>query len=640
MDLSDSCKVLTVFMHFCGIAAFSWLFLDVVVLHRNFNDITSPPSAGIRKALISTLFSYGIPLVSVGVALLTKRGDYWSTNLCWPSADNGTVWSFSGPIIFLLASQIILVFYTVYFRPPKTSVNASSAHFARLHLLKRKLLLTLITGILMGLTWLFAFLAVDNRSSNMSYAFSFFNAALAIWILIDNFFFDVEVRHRLEYTVSRNPSLLQGTKLSRSTTTLLVTNEFGPKKQWHQTATTPAGSTGGHFYPTNSRVAEDVTLMRGKSISRYTPAKALSEDGDDVVPMPSRLAEAFAGFGTTTGGGADKVDTIAETDFGVPEKTDVIVEDDQFPTLPSLAPEKSSSGFGFGSFFRRSSWMIDDNHLNESMNSGNFPRGSTQFISPNGKRPSYASFGAYYNNQSDGKKQSGFSFNFDNIPKMNGNSRTSFVFVDEESEAATEAAEAAAAAASDLPDELLFNDINPEEESIMAETNMSLRPKRDTLRSSMSYNATTPTPTTKTATPTLSGATSKMSMATLRQREEDHSLQNNQHSDFGFDNNGVMDEFVDFFESPAQAIRAAEMGLPEPSSEFTKFASPAHTIRAAEMGIANTTSWTSVGGSDVRRQSNASGSLKPKHSNRWSDNGGDDDDDDEDIALQSVWSQH
>ncbi len=185
--------------------------------------------------------------------------------------------------------------------------NSQTLDHVRLRLIRRKLHHTLITGILMGLTWLFAFLAVDERSSNMSYAFSFFNAALAIWILIDSFFFDIEVRHRLEYSLSRNPSLLEGSKLSRSTSILLDSSAPSkPSKKQRQSV----GSTG-HFYPTNSRQVEDVTLMRGNSISKYTH-KPRSQEGTapGPVPMPSRLAEAFAG-------------PIAETDLGLPAKLDI-----------------------------------------------------------------------------------------------------------------------------------------------------------------------------------------------------------------------------------------------------------------------------------------------------------------------------
>ncbi len=234
--------------------------------------------------------------------------------------------------------------------------------------------------------------------------------------------------------------------------------------------------------------------------------------------------------------------------------------------------------------------MIDDTHLNENISSSHLPR-----LSTDGKRPSYASFGQYYTNPAGNRAS---AFDFANVPENNLDIRA-FIGLPEEEETADMALE--------IPDEMLFNDINPED-VVMTETGMNFI---DTPRLSMSYSASSAVPK-RASVP------------------KAHAVE------LGFDD-GVLDEFAQFA-SPSQAIRAAEMGLPMPGSEFAQFASPAQAIRAAEMGLPMPGNEFAQFASPAQAIRAAEMGVMPSYASgaegRYSHGGWNED------GLESVWSQH
>lgn len=135
-------------------------------------------------------------------------------------------------------------------------------------LLRKKLKLSFVLSCLMGLSWLFAFLAVDRRSPTMSYLFAILNSLQGIWILVDNTLLDVDVRRRLaEIICCLDRRFLDPSKKSQ-VSPLVGTS---PQSLGHE----PRASV--HFYPDAHRNEPMVMLNKRSSLSLNSPSTRTSD---------------------------------------------------------------------------------------------------------------------------------------------------------------------------------------------------------------------------------------------------------------------------------------------------------------------------------------------------------------------------
>ncbi|KAL6482066.1 hypothetical protein MHYP_G00101460 [Metynnis hypsauchen] len=100
------CAVLAGILHFFFLSAFEWMFIDATVLFifmKNLTKIRSNEKAGLLWKLL-VVVGYAIPLFVVGVSAGVVPGGYGSEK-CW--LKTGFLWSFLGPVAFILAFIIL-----------------------------------------------------------------------------------------------------------------------------------------------------------------------------------------------------------------------------------------------------------------------------------------------------------------------------------------------------------------------------------------------------------------------------------------------------------------------------------------------------------------------------------------------------
>ncbi|KAL2086234.1 hypothetical protein ACEWY4_017293 [Coilia grayii] len=101
------CRILAGVLHFLFLCSFMWMSIEAVMLFlsvRKLRQVKANDRAGLHWK-INLLIGYGIPLFIVGVSAGVKPDGHGSED-CW--LKDGFVWSFLGPVCFLLAVNIIL----------------------------------------------------------------------------------------------------------------------------------------------------------------------------------------------------------------------------------------------------------------------------------------------------------------------------------------------------------------------------------------------------------------------------------------------------------------------------------------------------------------------------------------------------
>ncbi|KAL3868657.1 hypothetical protein ACJMK2_041435 [Sinanodonta woodiana] len=199
------CAVIAGVLHYFFLASFTWMFVEGI--HILFMLVQVFDSAKSRLKYYY-LLGYGIPLIIVGVSAAINYNGYGTDKNCWLSAERMFIWSFAGPIAFIILVNSMILVYAM-----STVCKHSEYVFAREKgnqwNLKGWIQGALALEVLLGLTWIFGYFYISQEMLVMAYLFTIFNSLQGLFIFIFHCICNKKVRK--EYK-----KCLHGSKLSRS----------------------------------------------------------------------------------------------------------------------------------------------------------------------------------------------------------------------------------------------------------------------------------------------------------------------------------------------------------------------------------------------------------------------------------------
>ncbi|XP_066516573.1 adhesion G protein-coupled receptor E3-like [Hoplias malabaricus] len=191
------CAVLAGVLHFLFLSAFVWMFIEAVLLFllmKNLTKLRSKKEGLNWKYLV--LIGYIIPVVVVGVSAgLVPKG--YGSKQCWLNVDEGFVWSFLGPVAFILAANTLL-FLSILIIMTSTLKKVSSENLGikrteRDHqLFKSVFLKTMVQFVILGCSWVLGFFT--NGSKVLEMIFLLLNSQQGTFIFLIHCVFNQEVR--------------------------------------------------------------------------------------------------------------------------------------------------------------------------------------------------------------------------------------------------------------------------------------------------------------------------------------------------------------------------------------------------------------------------------------------------------------
>ncbi|XP_073716245.1 adhesion G protein-coupled receptor E3-like isoform X2 [Misgurnus anguillicaudatus] len=105
----ELCAVISGVLHFFFLSCFVWMFIEAVLLFicvKNISEISSKQRTMLNKGFLIVI-GYAIDFVIVGVSAGVVPEGYGSEK-CWIKEEKGIIWSFLGPVCFILAINTIL----------------------------------------------------------------------------------------------------------------------------------------------------------------------------------------------------------------------------------------------------------------------------------------------------------------------------------------------------------------------------------------------------------------------------------------------------------------------------------------------------------------------------------------------------
>ncbi|KAM9719209.1 adhesion G protein-coupled receptor L2b.1 isoform 4-T6 [Menidia menidia] len=183
------CSVIAGVLHFCFLAAFTWMCLEGVQLYLMLVEVFESEFSRRKYYYIS---GYLIPAVVVGISAAIDYRSYGTQQGCWLRVDNHFIWSFIGPVTFIIVVNVIFLVVTMYkMVKHSTSMKPDSS---RLGGIRSWVLGAFALLCLMGLTWSFGFFFLSESSIVMAYLFTIFNTLQGMFIFIFHCLLQKKVR--------------------------------------------------------------------------------------------------------------------------------------------------------------------------------------------------------------------------------------------------------------------------------------------------------------------------------------------------------------------------------------------------------------------------------------------------------------
>ncbi|KAL2086210.1 hypothetical protein ACEWY4_017269 [Coilia grayii] len=129
------CKTLAGVLHLLFLCSFMWMSIEAVMLFlsvRKLRQVKANDRAGLHWK-VTLPIGYGIPLLIMGVSAGVWSDGYGSEK-CWLRAERGFIWSFRGPVFFILAGNImlfIIILITIYGTLKEARSDVSKVKYTR-----------------------------------------------------------------------------------------------------------------------------------------------------------------------------------------------------------------------------------------------------------------------------------------------------------------------------------------------------------------------------------------------------------------------------------------------------------------------------------------------------------------------------
>uniref|UniRef100_A0A1X7VIB5 G-protein coupled receptors family 2 profile 2 domain-containing protein n=1 Tax=Amphimedon queenslandica TaxID=400682 RepID=A0A1X7VIB5_AMPQE len=170
------CSVLAGSLHYLFLCVFCWSLAEGIMLYILIVRVYG--SLADRWYLLLPL-GWGLPIIIVGISTGIKHDLYGTNDYCWLSTSKGMIWSFIGPMLFIIIINIILLAMTIYQIMHSKSFKAATGadpNLKKIDLVKTGLKGVLVLSPLLGITWVIGIFAFSQQTTIFLWLFTILNS--------------------------------------------------------------------------------------------------------------------------------------------------------------------------------------------------------------------------------------------------------------------------------------------------------------------------------------------------------------------------------------------------------------------------------------------------------------------------------
>ncbi|XP_066288215.1 adhesion G-protein coupled receptor D1-like [Branchiostoma lanceolatum] len=172
-----TCRAVAILIHYFFLASFFWMMAHGIQL---FFKVKSVFSATRDRRVEFFLFGWINPGAIVIVTSGVKPDGYEIEKYCWLSTDDGMVYAFIGPVLFIVVVNFFILFFVIKtFMSIKANCKKSDIQKTKAGIRACAVLMPLL-----GVTWLVGVIAVDQTTVPFQYIFAAVNSTQGLFIFI------------------------------------------------------------------------------------------------------------------------------------------------------------------------------------------------------------------------------------------------------------------------------------------------------------------------------------------------------------------------------------------------------------------------------------------------------------------------
>ncbi|XP_070540818.1 uncharacterized protein [Ptychodera flava] len=185
-----ACKAIALLLHYFFMAVFCWMLVEGIHLYGKVVQVFNSGEDKIKHYLS---IGWGIPVVVVAVAAAINWEGYGSEKSCWLTIDGQMIWAFAGPatLIILVNLVILAMVLRIVVTSAATNKEKEFDH------IKAGVKGALVLLPILGLSWMFGLLAVNEDLIAFQYLFAIFNSLQGFFIFLFQCVLNGEVRAAL-----------------------------------------------------------------------------------------------------------------------------------------------------------------------------------------------------------------------------------------------------------------------------------------------------------------------------------------------------------------------------------------------------------------------------------------------------------
>uniref|UniRef100_A0A673AJM4 Adhesion G protein-coupled receptor L3 n=1 Tax=Sphaeramia orbicularis TaxID=375764 RepID=A0A673AJM4_9TELE len=184
-----ACAVFAALLHFFFLAAFTWMFLEGVQLYIMLVEVFESEHSRTKYFYLA---GYGVPAVIVAVSAAVDYRSYGTDRVCWLRLDTYFIWSFIGPATLIIMLNVIFLGIALYKMFHHTAILKPDS--GCLDNIKSWVIGAIALLCLLGLTWAFGLMYINESTVIMAYLFTIFNSLQGMFIFIFHCILQKKVR--------------------------------------------------------------------------------------------------------------------------------------------------------------------------------------------------------------------------------------------------------------------------------------------------------------------------------------------------------------------------------------------------------------------------------------------------------------
>ncbi|XP_059395517.1 adhesion G protein-coupled receptor L3-like isoform X7 [Carassius carassius] len=221
VDQPIACAVFAALLHFFFLSAFTWMFLEGVQLYIMLVEVFESEHSRRRYFYLA---GYGIPALIVAVSASVDYCSYGTDRVCWLRLDTYFIWSFIGPATLIIMLNVIFLGIALYKMFHHTTILKPDS--GCLDNIKSWVIGAIALLCLLGLTWAFGLMYVNESTVIMAYLFTIFNSLQGMFIFI--FHCVLQKKVRKEYGKCLRTHCYSGKSVESSMGSVKSSSSRGP----------------------------------------------------------------------------------------------------------------------------------------------------------------------------------------------------------------------------------------------------------------------------------------------------------------------------------------------------------------------------------------------------------------------------